>query len=1033
MNDFCFYTDNVLRTPLLPFKNIIDYDDIKILLKQKNVREAIYLASASLYYEIRKWESGLLKTKKEEEKLFISLYKYMTRMSSRATPFGLFAGCSSIKWGKEGTVTFQKDISLIRRSQLSFELVCSIARKIYEIPEVKKNIQYYSNTSIQNYNQKIRFIEYFYNSRSRLYKLSEAEKHDLIGEILLLAKDGILYQELVEVITATYSELDNNEIESFVVELIDSKILLSVFEPNITGTEYFDRIIAIVDGLQHIPLVYNTKNQLTEIKQTLQKLDLGQNNDIVEYEDLLEKIKKIPKQYSTNNIFKVDVFKTCSNEAAISISTQELLSETIEFLNTIPLPHGTNINLHNFIMEFYNRYEEQEIPLLEALDPESGIGYPVKGTSNVLSPKGSDNDPKTSIKWDTFHQFIHKLMTLSIENKQSCIDLNAIDIAKYKKEKFNPENIYTIMYSVLSDSYQTEYLHIKSITNRPLTKLVGRFTGGSDQLKGTVEKIINLTADSNDIVEAEIIYLPNDSLGNVICHPRLYEYEIPFLLHSEAKENEKIALSDLMISIDIKRNEINIRSKLLNKIIRPRLSNAHNFTKHGMPVYRFLCELECRDDISFNFHWGHLTNIYKYFPRIAYKNVVLSRAAWRFDKDDLNKIFEGDLTTESINKWRKQYNLPDNILFLEGDHEMLINFNRELAVKTFISLIKKKKTVEICEFLYDNAKCEIKDDENNSYVNELISTYYNKNIIKKKSTYKPLLLGNEAKSVRRNYTPGTEWVYYKIYCGEKTADTVLLSIYPVIRELIGNRLIDKWFFIRYTDPDFHVRLRLHCTNGCEPYQVMKTINNCLNDLLLNKCIWNITLDTYKREIERYGSQFIEQCENLFYLDSECVMNLIHDVKDNTNVFFKTIFSISTISYYLENFGLNDDQIYSFLRHYNSNSNISKDTKVKMGHEFRKQRKYLEQVFAKGIKTDKYRKRGDLIYRQDAYLIDKIIDKNRSNMDMTYPQLNSLIHMSINRVFETNRRKNENIAYYYYERLKTSETARIKKISDLSFK
>ena len=64
--------------------------------------------------------------------------------------------------------------------------------------------------------------------------------------------------------------------------------------------------------------------------------------------------------------------------------------------------------------------------------------------------------------------------------------------------------------------------------------------------------------------------------------------------------------------------------------------------------------------------------------------------------------------------------------------------------------------------------------------------------------------------VDKIFIPGSEWVYFKLYTGTKTADAILQNeLYRYIRELLNNGIIDKWFFIRYTDPDFHIRLRLH--------------------------------------------------------------------------------------------------------------------------------------------------------------------------------------------------------------------------------
>lgn len=62
----------------------------------------------------------------------------------------------------------------------------------------------------------------------------------------------------------------------------------------------------------------------------------------------------------------------------------------------------------------------------------------------------------------------------------------------------------------------------------------------------------------------------------------------------------------------------------------------------------------------------------------------------------------------------------------------------------------------------------------------------------------------------RTFIPGSEWIYFKLYTGTKTADAILKNeLYVYVNEMLSNDIADKWFFIRYTDPDFHIRLRLH--------------------------------------------------------------------------------------------------------------------------------------------------------------------------------------------------------------------------------
>lgn len=46
----------------------------------------------------------------------------------------------------------------------------------------------------------------------------------------------------------------------------------------------------------------------------------------------------------------------------------------------------------------------------------------------------------------------------------------------------------------------------------------------------------------------------------------------------------------------------------------------------------------------------------------------------------------------------------------------------------------------------------------------------------------------------RTFIPGSEWVYFKLYTGTKTADMILINeLHKYIRKMVEDDIIDKWF------------------------------------------------------------------------------------------------------------------------------------------------------------------------------------------------------------------------------------------------
>ena len=54
---------------------------------------------------------------------------------------------------------------------------------------------------------------------------------------------------------------------------------------------------------------------------------------------------------------------------------------------------------------------------------------------------------------------------------------------------------------------------------------------------------------------------------------------------------------------------------------------------------------------------------------------------------------------------------------------------------------------------------------------------------------------------QRIFIIGGEWIYFKIYSGQKTIENIFINdIMCKINLLIKQRMIDSFFFVRYMDP-----------------------------------------------------------------------------------------------------------------------------------------------------------------------------------------------------------------------------------------
>ena len=92
----------------------------------------------------------------------------------------------------------------------------------------------------------------------------------------------------------------------------------------------------------------------------------------------------------------------------------------------------------------------------------------------------------------------------------------------------------------------------------------------------------------------------------------------------------------------------------------------------------------------------------------------------------------------------------------------------------------------------------------------------------------------------RFYLLGSKWLYLKIYTGIKVGEDLLIKdIYPIVIQLKKKGYVSEFFFIRYSDPDFHFRVRIKMIDtSCLPVLISE-LYHILYPLMKENIVWNL--------------------------------------------------------------------------------------------------------------------------------------------------------------------------------------------------
>ncbi|HWH94856.1 MAG TPA: thiopeptide-type bacteriocin biosynthesis protein [Baekduia sp.] len=126
------------------------------------------------------------------------------------------------------------------------------------------------------------------------------------------------------------------------------------------------------------------------------------------------------------------------------------------------------------------------------------------------------------------------------------------------------------------------------------------------------------------------------------------------------------------------------------------------------------------------------------------------------------------------------------------------------------------------------------------------------------------------------WPPGSEWLYAKLYMAPDLTDELIGGpLRALTRELTDTRRVFSWFFLRFVDPDFHVRLRMRGDPATLTTSVLPRMCEWAQRLVEQRTLERFALDTYEPEIERYGGPAgVLLAERAFAADSVAVAELV---------------------------------------------------------------------------------------------------------------------------------------------------------------
>lgn len=1029
-----FLDEVVVRSPMYTYKEGIYPEDVLSLLEDDFFMEAIYVASPLLYDECVKLKKGDLKNSKEKTKLINSIYRYVTRMMTRSTPFGLFSTCGVTIWDdvlkdREGSGEV-----LSRHTRLDMHLLNALVISIIQLPDIQKCLKYYPNNSHYNIGGEVRYIEYSYKIGLRKYKISGVTNNQHIAKVLKNSEIGLTKDEMIHIVCD--ESINQEQGESFISDMINSQLLVSDFEVALSSRYDFSEQIKghlqnffVASGSESIGAALKF---FTEIVKDVQQLDKDVTNTVDAYKNIIHKIKEHYPEIKESRPFHIDSYKSYE-EFKIDSEIKTKLLHLLHYLKNLNAgARDASEDMELFKKKFLERYDSQAVLLVNVMDNDFGIGYPVNKRSNSaflvddipfhVKVRDSNITIDAREKW---------LLTVLKDHRNK--DAYVIDLDKQKIHSYNDDESFRDIPATFSAMFRLVDSELKTIFFEGFfgpsgASVLGRFAHGNEEIEKIIGKVIVAEEEVLDnCILAEIVHMPDNRVTNIIKHPPFRKYEIPYLAKKSVDDHHAIGINDLFVRIES--NEVILFSKRLNKRVIPCKTHMHNHHANSLPLYHFLGDLQNQGmNRSMNFSWGSLMQLFTFLPRVCYHNIIVSPAMWFLSRDAFEHLKNSD--SESIlvelDLLRVQLKLPSKVLYSEGDNELLVDLSNLTSVEVWMTLIKDKPAILLKEFLWSMDNKEIK------YLNQYIATLINK---EKKEAYISTTtsvsnIDNLKVETKREFSIGTEWLYVKLYCGIGSVDMILSKIIsPLIKIIAQHDLIEKWFYVKYRDPEFHVRLRFKLKGFSDTLKVLSILTDGINESEDHSLIWKIQPETYIREIERYGINTIDLCESIFFIDSTVAIELLNIFINDKNEVLKSLWSLRLVDEIFNICKFSLEQKRSFVeiaqKGFHSEFGTNKNSMNSINAKYAIYKDKIKDFMIEDINTS---------YPRIAYLIKyKTMElnpllgeiMNLENCDKLeiglFHLLSSIIHMMLNRLITQKERVHELLIYEFLSKYYTTQS------------
>lgn len=815
---------------------------------------ALGQASPVLAHRVQQICQGRQLPEPAVRKAVVALMRYVLRASSRATPFGLFAGVAPARIDGVSAARIGTGHRAVARPDATW--LATVIERLEADRVLQPLLTVQAHPLVVERDGYLVLEHRPAGSGGGAPERVQVRLTTPVKAALDAARDPIRTADLAAKLAADFPHVPAPTVSRLLAGLIDQRLLVTNLRPPMTATAPLAHVLTVL-GAEGAAAAAEPAVKLREITRALARHNTTTDPSTAQAEraDITAVMRDLSPVAGPVLSVDLRLDADVTIPAAVAAEAARAATSLVRLSGRPALSPGW-VAWHGRFLERYG--PRAVVPLLEAVDSDTGLGYPAGFLGGPPAPA-----PAALSERDT------KLMTLAQNAAlRRCHEIVLDDaMVTDLAEKTGPET------RIQPTTEVTVRIGARSVRALDVGEFTLAVVGVSRSAGTTTGRFLSLLDTSDRERMAAAYAAASTATENVlsvqVCAPPLYagtgnvartvQVMPAAVCLGECHDDggmDLVPVEDVAVTADAHRLYLISISRL--RPLEFVTMNAVEPTRRTHPLVRFLTEAPNALSVPCTtFDWGAAARL-PFLPALRYGRTILSPARWRLTGADLaDPAADWRQWERSLCAWRELAAVPSTVYLGDGDQRLRLDLDEPSHRALLHTQMRRDGTAVLrAESAADAGWIDGRPHE---AVIPLTTT-------NSPSEAPHWLHTNPVAEREPGRLPGCDGQFLiKLYAHPDRHTSILTRHLPHLLHQLGDEA--RWWFLPYRDPDDHLRLRLTVPDG-QAADAAAAIGAWTRRLREAGLLARVQWDTDFPEIARFGGKEAwEAAEAYFAADS----------------------------------------------------------------------------------------------------------------------------------------------------------------------